>query len=139
MDHGKIAGGGELRTLSGAFVLSLVPIALAYHLSHYLSFLFVSGQLIIPLLSDPFGLGWDLFGTAGYKPDIGLLGAKFVWFTAVIAIVIGHMFAVYLAHLAALGLFDDRARARRSQYALLVLMVAYTTISLWILAQPVVA
>jgi len=45
--------------VAGLFVLSLIPIALAYHLAHYLSFLFIVGQYIIPLISDPFGFGWD--------------------------------------------------------------------------------
>ena len=48
--------------LMAAFVFSLVPIALAYHFAHYLGFLLIQGQLIIPLASDPFGYGWDLFG-----------------------------------------------------------------------------
>jgi hypothetical protein len=35
-------------------------------LSHYVSLLLTAGQFIIPLVSDPFGWGWNLFGTAGY-------------------------------------------------------------------------
>jgi len=46
-------------------VLTLVPIAVAYHLSHYFSLLLTAGQFVIPLASDPFGFGWNLFGTAG--------------------------------------------------------------------------
>jgi len=70
--------GGRIptRDVAGYFVLSLVPIAIAYHLSHYISYLLITGQQIIPLVSDPFGRGWDLFGTAAYKVDIGILNAK---------------------------------------------------------------
>src|SRR6185369_2484816 len=46
-----------------AFVVSLIPIAVAYHLAHYLTYMLVQGQRIIPLASDPLGLGWDLLGT----------------------------------------------------------------------------
>lgn len=35
--------------------------------------------------------------------------------------------------------FSEPRAARRSQYPLAALMVAYTMLSLWILAQPVVA
>jgi len=35
---------------------------------------------MIPAVSDPFGYGQDLFGTASYRPDIGLGGAKFAWY-----------------------------------------------------------
>lgn len=124
--------------LAQAFPFSLVPIAIAYHMAHYFSFLLVHGQRLIPLLSDPLGIGWDMWGTAAYRVDIGLVGARFAWYSAVIAIVLGHVIAVYLAHLIAMRLWCNRAVAIRSQYPMLVLMVAYTVISLWILAQPIV-
>jgi len=47
-----------------AFAHSLVPIAFAYSVAHYFSLLVLEGQGIISLISDPFGFGWDLFGTA---------------------------------------------------------------------------
>ena len=84
------------------FVLSLVPIAIAYHLAHYFTYLLIQGQLVIRLASDPFGFGWNLFGTARYRPDIGIVGARFAWYTAVGAIVLGHIVAVYVAHVVAL-------------------------------------
>jgi hypothetical protein len=124
--------------LARAFTFSLVPIAIAYHMAHYFSFLLIHGQRLIPLLSDPLGSGWDLFGTAAYRLNIGIVGARFAWYSAVIAIIIGHVIAVSLAHLTAMRLLPDRALALRSQYPMLVLMVGYTIISLWILAQPIV-
>ena len=51
--------------LMTAFVFSLVPIALAYHFAHYLGFLLIQGQLIIPLASDPFGAGRTCLGRRG--------------------------------------------------------------------------
>ena len=124
--------------LSGVFVLSLVPIAIAYHLAHYFSLLAVAGQFIIPLASDPFGFGWDLFGTTLYRIDIGIVDAKFIWYMSVGAIVTGHIVAVWVGHRMAYALFADQGRARRSQYPMLALMVGYTMLSLWILAQPIV-
>ena len=133
-------GGGRVptRDVTGYFVMSLVPIAIAYHLSHYLSYLMIAGQYIIPLASDPFGLGWDLFGTATYRLDIGIVNAKMVWYVAVTAIVVGHVLAVYIAHIMAMRVFADRRAAHRSQIPMLVLMVGYTMTSLWILSQPIV-
>ena len=123
--------------LARLFVFSLVPIALAYHLAHFLSFLLIQGQLIIPLASDPFGYGWDLLGTAEFSPNIAIVGARFAWITSVISIVAGHVVAVYVAHVVALKRLPDRTAALRSQYPMLVLMVGYTMVSLWILAQPI--
>lgn len=129
---------GTLMT-ARTYVLSLVPIAIAYHLAHYLSYLLVAGQLIIPIASDPFGYGWNLFGTAAYRLDIGVIGAKQVWYLAVSAIVVGHIAAVCVAHVTALRRIGDRHRAIVAQLPMLVLMVGYTMISLWILSQPIVS
>ena len=132
-------GGMPLRHLAGYFVLSLVPIAIAYHLSHYLSYLLIAGQNIIPLASDPFGVGWDLFDTKAYRLDIGIVNAKMVWYVAVSAIVVGHVIAIYVAHVMALRVFPTVRQALFSQIPMLVLMVAYTMVSLRILSQPIVA
>jgi len=123
---------------SQAFVLTLVPIAIAYLVAHYLSYFLVQGQLLFRLASDPFGFGWNILGTAHFRPDIGIVGARFVWYTSLAAIVLGHVAAVSLAHIVALRSFDDPRLAIRSQIPMLVLMVAYTMMSLWIIAQPIV-
>jgi hypothetical protein len=53
------------------------------------------------------------------------------------AIVVGHVFAVGVAHFVALRAFETPGAALASQYPFLALMVAYTMVSLWILAQPI--
>jgi hypothetical protein len=121
-----------------SFALTLIPIAIGYHVAHYLVFLLVQGQYIIPLLSDPFGRGWNLFGTAGYRVDIALAGARFAWYTAVAAIVTGHVFAVYLAHMRSIAVFQTARLALATQVPLTTLMVVYTFIGLSITAEPIV-
>ena len=119
-------------------MLTLVPIAIAYHLAHYLSFLAMAWQYLIPLVSDPFGFGWNLFGTKNHFVRIGLVDARAVWYVSVGAIVTGHVIAVYLAHCTALQAYPDRRGALRSQWPMVALMVCYTMTSLWIIAQPIV-
>src|SRR5215470_4211941 len=121
-----------------SFAFTLVPIAMGYHFAHYFTFLLIQGQYIIPLVSDPFGFGWNLFGTAGYRVDIAIVDARFAWITAVTAILIGHIAAVYLAHVKAMQVLDTRRLALRSQVPLTALMVVYTFVSLSILAEPIV-
>ena len=126
------------RQIACSLVATLVPIAIAYHLAHYLSMLMVSGQYLIPLASDPFGYGWDLFGSASYRVDIGIIGVRFVWYSAAIAIVSGHVASVVLAHVLAERDFNGRRAVIWSQIPFLALMIGYTMLSLWILAQPIV-
>jgi hypothetical protein len=124
--------------VAGLYVLTLVPIAIAYHLAHYLSFLAMASQYLIPLASDPLGFGWDLFGTRNRFIRIGLIDARAVWYISVAAIVAGHVIAVYLSHSVALKEIADRRAALRSQGPMVLLMVCYTMTSLWIIAQPIV-
>lgn len=117
------------------FVLSLVPIAIGYHLAHYFSYLIIQGQMIVPLASDPFGFGWNLFGAAGRPIDIDAVDMRLVWLVAVGGVVLGHAAAVLLAHREALS----AAMRPVSQMPLVALMIVYTVTSLWILSQPIVA
>ena len=126
------------RRIAGLFALTLVPIAIAYHVAHYLSFLAAAWQYMIPLASDPFGFGWNLFGTVTHFVRPGVVDARLVWIVSVVAIVAGHVAAVYLGHVLSMREFRDRRAAMRSQLPMLVLMVAYTMLSLWIIAQPIV-
>jgi Cu/Zn superoxide dismutase len=124
--------------LAGTYVYSLVPIAIAYQVAHYYTYFLVQGQGIIGLISDPFGWGWDLFGTADYQINAGIVDATFVWYSQVALIVAGHVVAVYLAHVASLRLLRRPGLAMRAQLPILALMVLYTVFSLWILSQPIV-
>lgn len=127
-------GGGEKSTsiVATRFAHTLVPIALAYAFAHYFTLIIFEGQSIVSAVSDPFGLGWDLFGTRDYKINF-FLGPLPVWYIQVAAIVTGHVAAVVLAHDRALSDFKG-AGAVRSQYAMLVLMVLLTGLGLFILA-----
>ena len=120
------------------FIFTLIPIALAYNLAHYFSFLLIQGQLIIPLISDPFGFGWDIFSTSNYKVNIAIINAKFAWFLSLFAIVIGHILSILIAHKVAFNQLKNINLVLKSQYPMLVLMVIYTATSLWIIAQPIV-
>ena len=136
----RVLGGGgmSLRRFASAYAFSLLPIAIAYQVAHFYTYLLIQGQMIFSLISDPFGWGWDLLGTADFEPRYGIVGAGFVWYSQVALIVAGHVIAVYLAHSTSLRLLRDPGRALRSQLPMLVLMVLYTICSLWILAQPIV-
>ena len=127
----------DVGALARAFAFSLLPIALAYHYAHFLGFLLINGQRFIVLASDPFGWGWDLFGTADAIINIGILSPVFIWYFSIAAIVVGHMAGVYLAHVQAVRLYPNRRAALLSQVPMLVLMVCYTCVSLWIISRPI--
>ena len=73
-----------------------------------------------------------------YQTTISIMNARSGWYLALIAIVPGHIFAVYVAHVMALRLYGTSGAAVWSQVPIVVLMIGYTVTSLWILSQPVV-
>ena len=135
-----LAGGGRrpLRELAVRFALTLVPIALVYNAAHNYLYMFLIGQGGLEVASDPFGLGWNVFGTRRDQVvSTVLTAASTVWYVQLLLIVLGHVIAVYLAHRRAASVYPSGRTALASQYPLLVLMVLYTMTSLWILAQPI--
>lgn len=131
----RLGGSGSARSVAARFAHTLVPIAFAYAFAHYFTLVLFEGQLLLSTMSDPFGLGWDLFGTADRPISYALISgsAAWVWYVQVAVIVSGHLAAVVLAHDRALADFRGLA-AVRSQYAMLVLMVILTGLGLVILA-----
>jgi hypothetical protein len=122
-------------SIAGAFAHSLVPIAFAYVSAHYLTFLVFQGQTIIPLASDPLGHGSDFFGTADRTIDYGILGATATWYLQVVLVVVGHCLALALAHDRALVRYPSQRDAVRSQFWMLGVMVAFTSLALFLLSQ----
>ncbi len=125
---------GETRLLAPEFLLSLVPIALVYAVAHYFTLLVIQGQYAISFASDPFGYGWDLFGTVDYSPNIAPFTPNTVWYVQVGALVGGHVAGLAVAHDRAVTILGERD-ALRSQYAMLALMVGYTVGGLWLLSR----
>jgi hypothetical protein len=123
------------RPLVPDFLRSLVPIAFAYLVAHYFSLFVIQGQFVIPLASDPFGRGWDLFGMVDFAPNLTIVSPETVWYVQVAALTVGHVAGLAIAHDRAVAMFEDRREALRSQYPMLALMVLYTVGGLWLLSQ----
>jgi hypothetical protein len=124
---------GTREGLASVFVASLVPIALAYSIAHYFTLLVNQGQFALPLSSDPFGKGWDLFGTSDFQPSL-FNSPNAIWYVQVGVLVAGHVLGLALAHDRAVALWGSAKTAIRTQYAMLALMVLYTCTGLWLLS-----
>lgn len=140
---GWLAAGrpGRFSDAAGRLVGSIVPISIAFHLSHYLTALLINGQFALLALNDPFGLGWNLIGFRGYYVTTSFLtsasGSTTVFAVQTGVIVVGHVLAVAIAHGLAGEVVRERRRAARLEGPLAVLMVGYTVFGLWLLSTPV--
>lgn len=128
---------------SNAFLASLMPIAMAYLIAHNFSSFVIQGQNIIALSSDPMGWGWNVWGTAQYHPDVGLIDVKFTWYIATLSIVIGHVVSVIMAHRVACH-FCIRLKSQQKFFAsilnmpMTLVMIGFTALSLTLIAEPLI-
>ncbi|MEO1494411.1 MAG: hypothetical protein AAFV19_19875 [Pseudomonadota bacterium] len=127
-------------TAIGRLALSLLPIALAYHIAHYLPVLLVNGQYALLATTDPLGTGADWLGLGPWQVTTSFLTdlqqVETIWQIQTGVIVVGHLLAVLVAHAIALNLDPDPRRALIAQVPLAGLMVLYTVLGLWLLSTP---
>jgi hypothetical protein len=139
------AGGRRLPVGQALALLmpSLVPIAFGYLTAHYLQYVLINAQLILPLLGAPGGAGTNLHlpypFNDSYEVHAHFLPNAFYWYLDVVVIVAVHIVAVVLAHRALARASVTERDARRAEYPWIIAMVAYTSLSLWLLAQPLTA
>lgn len=139
----RLAGRSGGLSVAGMLVLSILPISLAYHFSHYLTVLLVNGQWAVVAFNDPLATGANLLGAADFRVTTSFLNVssdvETIWDAQVATIVLGHVLAVLLAH-ALIARRDDNSsslsKALPAQAPLGALMIGYTLFGLWLLASP---
>jgi hypothetical protein len=116
-------------TIRRRFAPSLIPIAAGYHLAHFLGYFLSLAPALVTVAGSPIHPPADVLVIV--IPD---------WFGSIqlAAILLGHVFAVMVAHVIAFELFTGRLQPIRSQYPFIVVMVFYTMTSIWIVTKPFV-
>lgn len=118
------------REIEKRFAPSLLPIAAGYHFAHFFGYFLT----LLPAL-----------GAALAHPITGPATVPLVtlppWFgvTGLIAVLLGHALAIWIAHATSFELFTGRLQPLRSQYPFIVIMIFYTMTSMWIVTQPYAA
>ena len=124
----------------GRLALAVLPIALVYHIAHYLPSFLVSIQYTIAALSDPLARGADWLGLQPFRVTTGFFNridtVRLIWTTQAGLVVLGHVWSVLLAHRLAMDLFGTHRRAAVGTLPLSVFMIGYTFLGLWLLAAP---
>lgn len=130
----RLAGAREgVRVLLCRYAPTLLPIALAYHIAHYLPALLMDGQYVKAWIAEALHLG-HVHVTAGFLSSPGPVRA--IWLAQAGAVVAGHVIALMLAHGIALRHGQSAWRATLGQAPLALFMVGYTVFGLWLLATP---
>lgn len=129
-------GGAKLRSVFVGFSFAFLPIALSSHMAHNLvHFLGEGPPAAVPVISDPLGWGWNIFGTANVI--VGpLLEASPLHLLQMTLITIGYLGAVYAGWRVARQTFGNNLRAVVGLAPMLVLMIAFAGINLYLLNLP---
>jgi len=123
----------SFKDLFTGYAYSIIPLGLMMHLSHNTRHLLEEGMGIIPVLSDPFGFGWDLFGTSGYMPA-PLLGSNSILLIQWLLMLIGMGFSISIGKNISRRMF----RGNDSAYIpVLILVFIFFVFNLWVLGQPI--
>lgn len=124
----------DLNDISLLFAHTMLPIAFAYHVTHYLSLLLYESQTIFYRLNDPYGLGWNLFGIEEITINYFLTPVA-LWGIQVFLTLAGHMLSVVLAHDLSIKLFGHQ-QSDKTQYIFLLITVGLTLQALFVLSVP---
>jgi hypothetical protein len=125
--------GVRRRALPGLFAHSLVPIVVGYMTAHYLSYFVEQGQTTLIQLSDPMVRGDNYLLTGTWSVDYWLsFHPTLLAVLKVLAIVVGHMVGVVVAHDRAISLLPKKHHVT-GQLGMLLVMVAYTITGLYLL------
>ncbi len=133
-------GGVPFGEVFGRLTLSILPIALGYHIAHYLTVFLVNGQYALAAASDPFTTGADYLRLGTFYATTGFFNSRdtvqVIFLTQAGAVVLGHVVAILAAHAIALRLYGRNRLALISQIPVAAFMILYTFLGLWLLAAP---
>ena len=136
------SGNGGFRTAlwqaAGRYAYPLIAVALMYHLAHNAGHLLTEAGTLVPVLSDPFGSGRDLFGTAGVVPG-PLASQAVIWGIQISLVMIGLLWALRTTESAHRRLAFDWSLSGvplRSRLVTAGFVLMITIANLWLLAQP---
>ena len=129
----KVGGSDlELNHVSNLFGHTMLPIAFAYHVTHYLTLLLFESQTFFYRFNDPIGIGMNILNVQ--EPTISYFVEPLViWGIQVAVTLLGHMLSVVLAHDLAVKLFGHQ-QSDKTQYIFLFITVALTLQALFVLS-----
>jgi len=125
---GSSSGLPRVERLFVDYAYALVPMGLAGWIAFTVSFVLVDISYAIPLLSDPFGWGWDLLGTA--KVPWLLFFPEWVPYIQTPIVLAGLVLSIYTAYYLVRPYAIDKAQALRSVVPIAAFLMATTGVFL---------
>lgn len=125
----------SVRAIFINYAYALLPVAIFYHLAHNIAHLNMEGLKILPVLSDPFGWGWNLFGTGEWQVGAILGGASIRDFQFAV-ILIGLIVSLTLSYRVSQRLFARERGVITVMVPMIVSIVGYSCVGMATLLFP---
>lgn len=124
--------------VASRYAYPLIAVALMYHLAHNAGHLLTEGASIVPVLSDPFGSGANLFNTAGFQAR-PLASPGWIWAVQIGLVLLGLLWALRTNERAHRRMAEEWSLAGvplRTRLVTAGFLLLVTLANLWLLAQP---
>ncbi|MGL1885326.1 MAG: 4Fe-4S binding protein [Reichenbachiella sp.] len=131
---GRFVSGGNLGVnLAYAFI----PITLGYHLGHNSMHLFIELSYMVPILNDPFGFGWDLFGLAAYQPQ-PFISPDILRYIQLSVVLVGFFYSVKTLRQRVDQISKLRNDRRLMFIGYYIMILVLAVLAIWFVYQPMV-
>jgi len=107
-----------------------VPLGLAGWIGFSWPILLINGSYAIPLISDPFGWGWNLFGTKGIPWTPVLSGL--VPYLQVFTVILGLAFSIDVGNKISKQITEDGEKAFKSLIPIVAFLTIVTLLLVWL-------
>lgn len=118
---------------------AFIPLVLGYHIGHNAMHVFGELPYLVPLINDPFGWGWNLFGWQGYQPS-AILNHKSTQILQLLAIAVGFYYSVKILKIRSHRMKNEGSNINVLKlfigHYVMLLLIAF--LGVWFVFQPMV-
>lgn len=120
----------SLKKVFVSFAYTLIPLGLGVWIAFSLGIILPNGSYLLHVISDPFGWGWNLFGTAHFPWTPVFTGILGYLQGAVLIIV--YLFSLAYGFRLSQLVYPDLAQAKRGWLPILTFLTGITILFLWL-------
>jgi len=114
-----------------------IPITLGYHLGHNSMHLFVETSYLVPVINDPMGYGWDLFGLSQYVPK-PFINPDILRFLQLTVVAVGFYFSIKVLGQRVSQISKIKKTTKLLYFTYFMLVLSFGILSIWFIYQPMI-
>ncbi|MEZ4742951.1 MAG: 4Fe-4S binding protein [Bdellovibrionota bacterium] len=125
----------RLPKISAGLIMSFIPLVLGYHLGHNFMHLFEELTNLVPLINDPFGRNWNIWGWQNFQP-FPLIEHKVIKYLQFFAIIIGFWYSAKTLRSRIEQIAPTKSTATALYLSHYIVLISMGILALWFVYQP---